>query len=350
MAASAPESKSRHERILGWLRRHAQVQVILPAAVGIGLVAYIISLATAPNSGGQLWAIVRSTWWIILLLTIPYLAIRAFVWRRLLQELGITIPWRPLLVSFAGGEITKSLPAGIYVENYLLARLAHFRQHAISRSSMATTAMLGLESFIAVPILLIIGLPGLPWIFWTVIGIVLAWLVVVALAWLLVSYGVHHLPPGTWGWVRRVAQFLETFLEAGGDLLTWQTLWKVIPTALYLLVYAVDLYVIIRAVGVHNVSFVDTMSIYSFVVLTVILIPIPTEIGLTEFSGFAALAAFGIQQSTAAIIMLGLRALATGMTILVGGVLLLVLRGELSHPDPIPGATASQGDERAPVR
>lgn len=323
-------------RVWAWIRRHAQVRVILPAAVGLGLVAYVISLAAAPKSGAELWTIVKSTWWLVLLLTIPYLAIRAIVWRRLLKDLGITIPWRPLLASFAGGEITKSLPGGIYVENYLLARVAHFRQHATARSSMATTATLGLEAFVAVPILLIIGLPGQTWLFWTVIGVVCAWLVLLALAWLFIKYQVKHTTPQTAKWRRTVRQFLEDFLEAGGDLVSWRTAALIIPAALYMLVYAVDLYVIARAVGVHNVSLVNAMSIYSFVVLTVILIPIPTELGLTEFSGLAALLAFNVDHPTAAIIMLGLRALATGMTIIVGGILLFFLRGEFSHPDSDP--------------
>ena len=335
---TAPESNrtDRLGRFWGWIRRHAQVRVILPAVVGLGLAAYVISIAVAPKSGGELWAIVRSTWWLVLLLTIPYLAIRAFIWRRLLEELGITIPWRPLLASFAGGEIKKSLPGGIYVENYLLARLAHFRQHATARSSMATTATLGLEALVAVPILLIIGLPGQTWLFWTVVGIVSAWLALLVVAWLFIKYQAAHTTPRTAQWRRTVREFLSDFLDAGGDLISWHTAALVIPAALYMLVYAVDLYAITRAVGVHNVSFVNAMSIYAFVVLTVILVPIPTELGLTEFSGLAALLAFNISQPTAAIIMLGLRALATGMTILVGGALLVFLRGEFSHPDIAP--------------
>jgi uncharacterized membrane protein YbhN (UPF0104 family) len=59
------------------------------------------------------------------------------------------------------------------------------------------------------------------------------------------------------------------------------------------------------------------------------MVPIPTELGITEFTGFGALAAYGVPGPTAAVIMLGMRLLATGMTIVVAGALLLLLRDEL---------------------
>jgi len=92
--------------------------------------------------------------------------------------------------------------------------------------------------------------------------------------------------------------------------------------------YVIGLYAIIRAVGVNSVSFVHSMAVYAVVVLAVVLFPIPTEIGITEFTGFGALEAYGVPASTAAI-MLSLRLLATGMTIVVAGGLFVLMRGEL---------------------
>ncbi|HVC30080.1 MAG TPA: lysylphosphatidylglycerol synthase domain-containing protein, partial [Steroidobacteraceae bacterium] len=179
--------------------------------------------------------------------------------------------------------------------------------------------------------------------FWTVVGLVCAWLLLLGLAWLFIQYQARHATPRTPKWRRSIDGFLKDFLEAGGELIRWRTALLVIPTALYLLVYVVDLYAVTRAAGVHAVSFVDATSIYAFVLLTVILIPIPTELGLTEFSGLAALLAFHVDRPTAAIIMLGLRVLATGMTILVAGVILLVLHGEFSQPEAVVAE-----DRRAP--
>jgi uncharacterized membrane protein YbhN (UPF0104 family) len=96
-----------------------------------------------------------------------------------------------------------------------------------------------------------------------------------------------------------------------------------------MLCYVVDLYVMIRAVDVPGISFVDTLSIYGFIVLVTILIPIPGELGVTELSGVGVLVAYGVPAAKAAVIMLGLRILGTGFTMVQSGVVLVALRGEL---------------------
>lgn len=323
------------------------VRIIVPMVVGVGLLAYVISIAVAPKSGDQLWQLFRATWWIVLILTVPYLALRAIVWHTLLRQLGIRVPWRPMLVSFAGGEITKSLPGGIYVQNYLLARLEHFGQERIARATMASTAMLGLEAAIAFPIGIILGWPSDPWVRWALVGVAVAWVVLLLLAWLLVRFGIHHLPRGAPEWIRTVTRFIEQFLDAGGELVSWQTARSLPPTATYMFIYVVDLYVIVRALGLH-VGLLAAVAIYAFEVLSVILIPIPTEIGLTEFTGLAALTAYGIPGPEAAVVILGLRALATGMTIVVCGVLLVILRAQFSRmtsdaPSDEPAGRAASG-------
>lgn len=313
-----------------------RISVVLTSLFALALLALVSYIASARNSGVELWRILQGTWILVLALTFPYLAARALVWQELLQQLGIKVPWRQMAVSFAGGEITKTLPAGVYVQNYLLARLVHFGSFSVVRSSMATTAMLGLEAAIALPLALIFGVPHQPWIFWTLIGIVVAWICILILAWLLVHpVGRRYeqrLPPI----VRTVRELVEEFLSAGRELITWKTLRAFVPTALYMTIYAVELYAIILAAGIHNISFLNTLGIYSLTVLAVILIPIPTEIGLTEVTGLGALAAYGVPRSTAAIVMLSLRILATGMTILVAAAVIFLLRGELAATRSVP--------------
>jgi uncharacterized membrane protein YbhN (UPF0104 family) len=325
---------------LRWL---AHAHVAPPLVVAVALLAYVISIAVVPESGDRLWRIVQSTWWVVLPLTFPYLALRALVWRGLLEHLGIKVPWRPMLVSFASGEITKSLPAGVYVQNYFLARLQHSGQDDVARASMATTAMLGLEAAVIFPVGLILGWPGQPWVRWALLGVAAAWIVVLGLAWLLVRYGAHRMSERTPGWIHRTIRFLEEFLGAGREFLTWRIAWYLVPTALYVLIYAVDLYVIIRALGIHHIGFLYAVGIYALVSLANILVPIPTEVGLTEFAGLMAIVAYGIPRPAAAIIMLGLRALATGATIIVSGALIVFLRDQLSSSadgmvDKEPGA------------
>ena len=348
---SGPDTSRTGVRLLrrGWLQQLTRIQVLLPLVVGVGLLAYVVSIAIAPESGGQLWRIVRETWWLVLLLTFPYLALRALVWHDLLATLGLEVPWRPMLVAFAGGEITKSLPAGLYVQNYLLARLEHFGHEAVARATMASTAMLGLEAALAVPVALVVGWPGRPTVRWVLIAIVAAWVAGLGLAWLLVRFGLRRMPPTAPEWLRRGTLFLEEFLAAGGDLLTWRTTRNLVPTALYMLIYVADLYAILRALDITSIGVVDAIGIYAFVVLSVILVPVPTEVGLTEFGGLMALIAHGVSEPTAAIIILSLRAQATGMTIAVASVALLVLRWRGGAPRERLGAVGAGDSGRAPT-
>jgi uncharacterized membrane protein YbhN (UPF0104 family) len=96
-----------------------------------------------------------------------------------------------------------------------------------------------------------------------------------------------------------------------------------------MLVYVTDIYVIMRALGARHIGYLDIMTVYACITLAVILIPIPTELGIAEISGLGALTAFGLERGMAAAVVLALRVLATGTTILVAAVILFLLRGEL---------------------
>jgi uncharacterized membrane protein YbhN (UPF0104 family) len=321
-------TQQRCERVLHWLRAHVTVRAVIPALLALGLLAYVADLANAPHSGAELGMLVQRTWWIVFVLTVPYLATRALVWWELLDQLDVRPRFRPFLVSFAGGEITKSLPAGDYLQNYLLSKFCRFGPVAIVRTFMATTAILALESALAMPAVLVIGVPGWSWLFWTIIALVAGWIVVLIALWLLVDRFGSRVRPDIHPGLRRVRDLVEEFLQSGGELLAWRTARSLVPTAIYMLCYVVDLYVMIQAVGVHNISFVDTISIYCFTVLVTILIPIPGEIGVTELSGVGVLMAYGVPAAKAAVIVLGLRILATGFTIVQSAAILALLRGE----------------------
>src|ERR1039458_3265847 len=140
--------------ILSRLKRavlRANISVVISAIVAAGLLAVVSRIAANRGSATELWNVLQQTWVLVLVLTLPYLAARALVWQELLRDLRIRVPLKHMAISFAGGEITKTLPAGIYVQNYLLARLDNLGSGSTVRSSMATTAMLGLETALALP-------------------------------------------------------------------------------------------------------------------------------------------------------------------------------------------------------
>ena len=304
----------------------SNISIVLTTFVAAGMLAFVANLASVKGSGELLLVVLGKTWVLVLILTVPYLVARAFIWQELLAALSVIVPIRSMAISFAAGEITKTLPGGIYVQNYLLARLQKFDEYSTVRSSMSTTAMLGLEAALALPMALIFQVPGQPWIFWTLLAIVVAWIILLFLAYMLV----HH-----WGvdfrdrlpkWLDKLREILDEFLSAGTELIRPRTFRLLAPAAVYMMFVVIMLYAIIRAVGIPGITFGDTIGIYALIVMVDVLVPIPTEIGLTEFTGLGALLTYTSQQSKAALVMLCFRILVTGSTIAIAAVILAALR------------------------
>ncbi len=321
---------------LGSRLRRADVKLIAPVVVTLGLLAFVSLIAAAPASGGELLAIVQRTWWVALLLTIPYIGARAMVWHELLEQLKVAVPWRLTLLALAGGEIAKTLPGGVYLQNYILARSADLGETLVVRSATATTATLGMESALALPVALIIGLPNAPWLPRMLLGAVATWLVLLTLLWLLIHHWQVHLAAGTPRRLRHALLIAEEVFAAAAQLVTWRTFRTLAFTAVYMLVYVAELHLVATAVGVSAIGFRAALGIYSIVVLAVILVPLPTKLGATELTGLTALVAYGAAAPLAAVIMLGLRLVATGATMLVAAVLMLVLRREFARPRGFP--------------
>jgi uncharacterized membrane protein YbhN (UPF0104 family) len=306
----------------------ANISVVIATIMAAGMLAIVARIAAARGSSHLLLLILGRTWLLVLVLTIPYLIVRGLVWRDLLTAVDVRVPLRNFATSFAAGEMTKTLPGGLYVQNYLLARLEGFTESDVVRSSMSTTAILGLESAVALPLALIFQLPGEPWIFWALVGLVIAWIILLVLAWMLVHHWGADYRDRIPGWLNKLRGLLEDFLAAGGELLTPRTLVLLLPTALYMGFSITELYAITRVIDVPAITFADTAGIFALIVMVDVLVPIPTEIGLTEFTGLGALLAYNVQQSTAALVMLSFRLLVTGMNIALAAVVLLALRTE----------------------
>lgn len=322
---------TRIKQSLQWLRCHAHPNIVVPVVVAAGLIAYVASLASTPDAARALALVMRRIWWIVLLLTIPYLIARAYVWNDLLRELGLAIPLRRLLVAFAAGEMAKSFPAGVYVENYLLDRVSHLDKEQTVRSTVATTAILGLECALALAVVLIVGIPGAAWVRWGLIAIVGAWIAIIGAGWLLIRRELHT-HPALPHWLRQALGAAEAFLDDGRALFRRRTLTNIVPTAIYMGIYAVDLFFVLEVMGFH-LGWVDTITVYAAMVLAVVLVPIPTEIGIAEISALGALEAFGVPHHSAAVASLALRILATGSTILLAGLVFVALRGEIKKAD-----------------
>jgi len=305
---------------------HLNPTVIISTVVAAALIAYIVSLAAQRNSWPVLWSVLQQTWLLILGLTIPYLAFRAVAWRMLLDEIGIALSWLQLLVPFSAGEMTKNLPGGIYLENYLLGKVKGGGRTLMVRSSAATTATLGLEAMLAMPVALVVRIPGAQWVFWTLVAVSAAWIMFLAAVWFGVGYWDRHWRGKGPHWLTATLDSTRAFLAAGLTLVTPRTLLALLPTACYMILYAIALYAIVLAIGVHSVGFVQTMGVYALMILGGILDIVPSDIGVADLAGLETFRAYGVASSDAAVIILSFRILATGINSLVAGGIFLVSR------------------------
>jgi hypothetical protein len=94
---------------LKWLLHHAHAKIVVPIVVAAGLLAYVASLASTPQAARELGTVTQQVWWIVLALTIPYLAARAYVWKDLMQELGLRVPLRRRSTILLAGLVFLSL-------------------------------------------------------------------------------------------------------------------------------------------------------------------------------------------------------------------------------------------------
>lgn len=318
-------------------------RLVISVVFALALLAALLALGNPDRA----WRLMTQAGWLTLLaivvLTVPYLAARALVWRRLLVTEGVELSWAQALGAFAGGEFAKNLPGGIYLEDFLLSR----RGAPVSRSLAATTAASGPEVVVAVPVVLGWGVPGWPWLRPTLLVLLLVNALPLVLLWWIVNptgESVRLPLPGT---LQTLLQGLRTLLAAARPLISLRTLQRtLLPTTLALGIVAVDLLLLGHAVGVQGFTLPEAAVVYGVATLVVDLTPVPTDLGVTEASGTGVMLSFGATRPQAVATLLLLRLLLTGATMLLTGLLLLVLwhlrRRQRSAPVLVPPAAAGR--------
>jgi uncharacterized membrane protein YbhN (UPF0104 family) len=131
------------------------------------------------------------------------------------------------------------------------------------------------------------------------------------------------------GWLlEQVGHFLEG-LEC---LLRPGVVWRAaLFSAAYLAFTVAAFYVILQAFGEPQVGLDQATAIYCFVLTMVILVPLPSDLGLSEGSGVTVMLAFGIPLAQSVTIMLIARFSALLFTELLTGTCLVLFRRELRH-------------------
>jgi uncharacterized membrane protein YbhN (UPF0104 family) len=256
-------------------------------------------------------------------------AVRVVEWRYLLSALGKRPTARHSVLTLLGGDASQILPAGIYFQNYLLQQT---EGTAISTSLAATLAMQLLEAAVSLLVLGAIGVPGWGWlrpVVTVVMGGYILFLVLVSRQAVVNWLEEHSRGKRFAGWLMdQLAHFLaglECLMKPGvvirGSLLT----------AAYLVFTIGAFYVTVQAYGLPNVSPAAAAAVYCFVLTLVILVPLPSDWGLSEGSGVAILLAYGVPLAQGLTIMLINRFAILLLTEVITGIVILVYHGDLRH-------------------
>lgn len=319
--------EGRIRRSIRWAAHGANLRVVVAGLVALALFGYVVDIASHGDLAGGLGAAIGRVGWITVLLAVPYFALRTLTWHLLLEQVGITAPLRQTVAAFSAGELTKSLPGGVYLEAFVLARLERLTEEGIVNAVVATTGldvMVGTVSFLTA---MAVGLPGRDWFRWLFVAVAGAWIVLFALVWVVIRRWRPHERPSSYGWVRTVGRILVEAASAAVRLVRPAVIRPLAATAASLLVYAVNLWLILDVFGIGDLGFGAAIGVVTITSLANALLPIPTELGLTEITGVGVLGAYGVAAPDAAIVMLGYRALTTGPLTIVALGVIAVLRG-----------------------
>jgi uncharacterized membrane protein YbhN (UPF0104 family) len=254
--------------------------------------------------------------WFILLLLLHEL-VRGVLWHILVHALCADVPLRAEAFAFAGGEAAKFLPTGVYVQNYLLQRLAGVD---FGRSSAATTAMIVGEIVAALVGVVFLGI-GLwsPWLLLAVVGGIVAVL--------LLARPAHTISTPRWARGRRpMERAFDVYRQfrAGTVILARPGIAAAILglSLVYVGLAGADLYMVVRGLGVDSASFwqVEAVSCFGLAFYVVL--------GSLEAADLGAFISVGVGKSAAVSAILIYRGLSLGATVTLSVIVMFLLRDQ----------------------
>lgn len=323
-----------------WLSALLRPKVFVPLVLAGALLAFAFSMGNLPSAFSHVRRLTAARLLACLALAWLYLTLKGLQFKWLLHALGAEVAWRPLVLAYAIGEMTIPLPAGVYVQNYVLERVSG---ELFGFTSAATTAMLALETAVTLVALLFLPIPGAPWVPDAIITLL-------ALT-LLAGTGLAAMGE----WRRRVLQFLGSgrlrgpgkalgeMLEGLGLLMKPRLLVPVtLLTVLYLTPLVIAVYVVGVGVGLGGFTLTKAASIYlSALAITLLGAGLLTQLGTIEVAGIGVALAWGYGLTQGLALLLGFRLVWIASTWALSGTAAAILWGQRTR-------SAAHGSEKAP--
>lgn len=281
-------------------------QVILPLLLAAALLAFAVNLGDVDQVMARVGHLPARILWLALAAAACYLACKAAQLKLMLTQIDVAIPARPFWLAFAVGELTVTLPLGMFSQNWVLSASRKVR---IGRSSAATVMMVLAEFAVVFLFLAVVGVPGMPHMRWFAIAILVA-AGLLLLGLLLFEHHARRLVARLHHrWARRGAEAALETLRGLRRLSTPVMLAiSIVLAAIYLGALTYAFWDIGRGMDAHSLDYLTAATIYMFS-LAIILIGagLASQIGTVELLGMLAAHAAGIDYTDGLALMLGFR-------------------------------------------
>ena len=286
-------------------------QVVLPVLLAAALLVFAFKLGDLGKVVGRLRTLPLYVLSVSIGCAAIYLGCKAVQLHLILKRIGVAIPARPFWLAFAVGEMTLTLPLGLFSQNWVLS--ASRRVH-VGRSSAATVMMLLVEIAVVFLFLAIIGVPNWAAVRWVAVGLLVLFIAFVTGA-VLFEDKARELAGGVQReWLKKAAKGGVELLDGLRKLCTPSTIGiSLVLAAVYLGALTVGFWQIGRGMHVQHLAYLDAATIYMFS-LAVILIGagLVSQIGTIDILGMVVARAWGIGYTDGLAMMLGFRIVWTG--------------------------------------
>jgi uncharacterized protein (TIRG00374 family) len=267
-----------------------------------------------------------------LLLTLVYEALRCGLWYFLLRALKTEVTPRTAIFTFTVGEVTRDLPVGNFIPDWVLQRTRAANFGLASSATLLTTL---LEVSVCLAGIVIIGIDGWSWLRPLIMVGLFAFALLV---W--AFYRWYHLPHKhkphrrvEWAlrqkWVRQGLEQLRQFAQGEQTLLHPHVLG--IATAFaasYLVIGGLGIYLIILGLGLQ-LAWYQALAVYFFSIAFAAIVPLPMDFGSVELSGTGALVAMGLSGTDAVSVVLINRVLSFGAVLVLAAGVFVIFHREI---------------------
>lgn len=280
--------------------------VILPVLLAVALLVFAFSLGDVHQVMVRVGRLPAHVLWLALAAAACYLACKAAQLKLMLTQIDVQIPARPFWLAFAVGELTVTLPLGMFSQNWVLS--ASRRIH-IGRSSAATVMMVLAEVAVVFLFLAVTGVSGMPATRPLAVVVLVATGVLLTALVLFEHRARAHVTRLRHRWARRGAEAALEMLRGLRKLSTPVMLAiSVVLAAVYLGALTYAFWIIGRGMDAHHLDYLTAATIYMFS-LAIILVGagLFSQIGTVELLGMLAAHAAGIDYTDGLALMLGFR-------------------------------------------